>query len=76
MGNYKIQIAAHKSGFGLIGAKSINSYDPADIVDREYVFGCQIGHRCVAATPEGPRIMTPSAARAMGYKFDIFPPRR
>jgi hypothetical protein len=65
--NYKVWIAAHKDGFGVIGSANIDSFG-SDIADKDQVYGIQIGHRVVAKTPEGYRIMTPTEANSMGYE--------
>ena len=72
MGNYQIEIAALNTGEGIIGASNIRRY-AGQIVDRAHVYGIQIGHRVVASTPDGPRIMTPTAAFKAGYSAQRFP---
>jgi hypothetical protein len=63
---YKVRIAVRKNGQTLIGARIIDSF--GDIVDEARVFGSQIGCRCAALTPEGYRIMTPTAAKKQGFE--------
>jgi len=73
-GNYPIVIAALQDGSGIVGAWGVKN-NMERVVDTERVYGSQIRHRVVAMTPDGPRIMTPSAAHEGGYKFQDFPVR-
>jgi hypothetical protein len=71
-GNFRVVIAAHKDGFGVVSVKNIKNYKQEDIVDWDCVYGIQIGHRVVAQTENGPKIMTPTEAKKKGYKYEGF----
>jgi hypothetical protein len=73
-GNYPIVIAALQDGRGIVGAWGVKN-NLERVVQTDRVYGSQIRHRVVAMTPDGPQIMTPSAAREAGYKFQGFPVR-
>jgi hypothetical protein len=72
---YKIVIWVDSLGIPYIGA--IRKDWKKLAVDYERVFGTQIGHRVVATTPDGYRIITPSEANKHNYPVRHFTgPRR
>lgn len=65
-GNYRIRIGAGANGEPIIGARACES---RGAVDTECVYGIQIGYRCTAMTPAGPRVCTPTEARTKGWQI-------
>lgn len=45
-------------------------------IDMELVYDSQLPHRCVALTPKGLRIMTPTTARRNGFEIVLDRPFR
>jgi len=70
---YPIWIWTDKYGTPHIGADGRET-----AVDGQQVFGCQIGHRVTAETPDGWRIMTPTEAKKRGFTrcYEFSGPKR
>lgn len=54
--------------------KALNEFSGSYDFDSD-LYHSQVYHRCAALTPDGWRIMIPSAAERQGYKWARFPAR-
>lgn len=68
MANYQIMISTDSNAVPMVGAHMMRAAQrDGTIADWERIFPSQMAYRIVASTDDGPRIMTRTEARELGY---------